>query len=167
MRRGLLLSVILTCVVCFGSLAAVVAAGWSPKLGLDLEGGLSVVFQPVGKATTAELDTVVAIMQARANGIGLANPNIGIQGSNIVVQLPGVKNPRTVLNEIGNTAQLFFRPVLCAANPFSAASKSTTTTTTSSTTTTTSPKTTTTTAPRDDHDDGAEEARASSPRTAT
>ena len=148
MRRGLLLSVILTCVVCFGSLAAVVAAGWSPKLGLDLEGGLSVVFQPVGKATTAELDTVVAIMQARANGIGLANPNIGIQGSNIVVQLPGVKNPRTVLNEIGNTAQLFFRPVLCAANPFSAASKSTTTTTTSSTTTTTSPKTTTTTAPK-------------------
>ena len=69
-------------------------------------------------------------MQARANGIGLANPNIGIQGNNIVVQLPGVKNPRTVLNEIGNTAQLFFRPVLCAADAYQRSSKSTTTTTT-------------------------------------
>ena len=100
------------CLVCFGALGGVIAAGWSPKLGLDLEGGLSVVFQPAQKATPSQLQTVVGIMQARANGLGLASPNIGTQGSNIVVQLPGVKNFSTVIKEIGNTAQLFFRPVL-------------------------------------------------------
>ena len=151
MRRGLLTSVVLVCLICFGALGGVIAAGWSPKLGLDLEGGLSVVFQPAQKATPAQLQTVVAIMQARANGLGLSNPNIGTQGSNIVVQLPGVKNFSTVIGEIGSTAQLFFRPVLCAANPYTAPSATTTTTTTvpkskTSSTTTTAPKATTTTA---------------------
>jgi preprotein translocase subunit SecD len=138
LKRGLLASVVLVCLICFGALAGVVGAGWSPKLGLDLEGGLSVVFQPVHKATPAELQTVVSIMQARANGLGLTSPNIGTQGSNIVVQLPGVKNFSSVIKAIGNTSQLFFRPVLCAAPAYVAPSS--TTTTTSSTTTTTQPK---------------------------
>jgi preprotein translocase subunit SecD len=144
LRRSLLLSVVLVCLVCFGALGGVLAAGWSPKLGLDLEGGLSVVFQPAQKATPAQLQTVVAIMQARANGLGLSSPNIGTQGSNIVVQLPGVKNFSAVIKEIGNTAQLFFRPVLCAANAYTAPSSTTTTTTVPKTTTTTSASTTTT-----------------------
>jgi len=143
LRRSLLLSVVLVCLVCFGALGGVIAAGWSPKLGLDLEGGLSVVFQPAQKATPAQLQTVVAIMQARANGLGLSSPNIGTQGSNIVVQLPGVKNFSAVIKEIGNTAQLFFRPVLCAANAYTAPSSTTTTTTVPKTTTTTSASTTT------------------------
>ena len=130
MRRNLLLSVVLVCLVCFGALGGVIAAGWSPKLGLDLEGGLSVVFQPAQKATPAQLQTVVGIMQARANGLGLSSPNIGTQGSNIVVQLPGVKNFSTVIREIGNTAQLFFRPVLSAANAYTAPSPTKTTSTT-------------------------------------
>jgi preprotein translocase subunit SecD len=154
LRRGLLASVVLVCVVCFGALGGVVAAGWSPKLGLDLEGGLSVVFQPVHKATAQELQTVVGIMQARANGLGLSNPNIGSQGGNIVVQLPGVKNFAKVIGEIGSTSQLFFRPVLCAADAYTPASTTTTTTTTvpkakskSSTTTSSSTTTTSTTVP--------------------
>ena len=151
MRRNLLVSVVLVCLVCFGALGGVIAAGWSPKLGLDLEGGLSVVFQPAQKATPAQLQTVVGIMQARANGLGLSSPNIGTQGSNIVVQLPGVKNFSTVIKEIGSTAQLFFRPVLCAANAYTAPSptkKTTTTTTAPKTTTTTAAPTTTTTVPK-------------------
>jgi preprotein translocase subunit SecD len=150
LRRGLLASVILVCLICFGALGGVLAAGWSPKLGLDLEGGLSVVFQPAHKATPAQLQTVVGIMQARANGMGLSNPNIGSQGNNIVVQLPGVKNFAQVLKTLGNTDQLFFRPVLCAAPAYVAPTSSTTTTTTtpkSKSTTTTSSSTTTTTVP--------------------
>ncbi|MGO8722995.1 MAG: protein translocase subunit SecD [Acidimicrobiales bacterium] len=150
MRRGLLASVVLVCLICFGSLGGVIAAGWSPKLGLDLEGGLSVVFQPVHKATAQQLQTVVGIMQARANGLGLASPNIGSQGGNIVVQLPGVKNFAKVISEIGSTSQLFFRPVLCAADAYTPSTPATTTTTTvpksKSTTTTSSSTTTTTTA---------------------
>jgi len=148
----LLGSVVLVCLICFGSLGGVIAAGWSPKLGLDLEGGLSVVFQPAHKATAAQLQTVVAIMQARANGLGFANDNIGTQGNDVVVQLPGVKDFSTVIKEIGSTSQLFFRPVLCAANAYTPPVSSTTTTTTttlpkskSSTTTTTAKSTSTTT----------------------
>ena len=160
MRRSLLVSVVLVCLVCFGALGGVIAAGWSPKLGLDLEGGLSVVFQPAQKATPAQLQTVVGIMQDRANGLGLASPNIGTQGSNIVVQLPGVKNFATVIKEIGSTAQLFFRPVLCSANAYTPPSATTTTTTTlpksttttqaksKSTTSTSDATTTTTTVPK-------------------
>ncbi|MGO9964989.1 MAG: protein translocase subunit SecD [Acidimicrobiales bacterium] len=158
-----MLSVVLVCLVCFGALGGVMAAGWSPKLGLDLEGGLSVVFQPAQKATPAQLQTVVSIMQARANGLGLASPNIGTQGSNIVVQLPGVKNFSTVIKEIGNTAQLFFRPVLCAANAYTAPSSTTTTTTlpkkttttTAATTSSTTTSTTTTTVPKSKKTGGA------------
>jgi preprotein translocase subunit SecD len=150
-RRNLLASVLVVCAICFGSLGAVLGAGWSPKLGLDLQGGLSVVFQPKHHATQAQLQTVVAIMQNRANGLGLSNPNIGSQGNNIVVQLPGVKNFAQVLKTLGNTSQLFFRPVLCAAPAYAAPvkTKSTTTTTTtpkSKSTTTTTKATTTTTA---------------------
>ncbi|MFZ2059243.1 MAG: protein translocase subunit SecD [Acidimicrobiales bacterium] len=157
MRRDLLLSVVLVCLICFGALGGVIVAGWSPKLGLDLEGGLSVVFTPAQKATPAQLQTVVSIMQLRASGIGVSSPNIGTQGSNIVVQLPGVKNFSKVIGEIGSTAQLSFRPVLCAANAYTPApSKGKTTTTTTvpkkaTTTTTTVPKkatTTTTAAPK-------------------
>jgi preprotein translocase subunit SecD len=35
-------------VVSFGGLAGVIAAGASPKLGLDLEGGISVILQATG-----------------------------------------------------------------------------------------------------------------------
>ncbi len=149
MRRSLLASVLLVCLICFGALAGVLGAGWSPKLGLDLEGGLSVVFQPVSKATPAQLQTVVGIMQARANGLGLSSPNIGTQGSNVVVQLPGVKNFSAVIKAIGNTSQLFFRPVLCGAPAYTPPVKTTTTTTTvpksKKVTTTTAAKVTTTT----------------------
>jgi preprotein translocase subunit SecD len=153
LRNRLLASVVIVCLICFGSLGGVIAAGWSPKLGLDLEGGLSVVFQPVHKASSTQLQTVVAIMQARANGLGLSNQNIGSQGDTIVVQLPGVKDFATVIKTLGNTSQLFFRPVLCAAPAYSPAASTTTTTTapksksksSTTTTTTTAAKSTTTT----------------------
>ena len=43
----------------------------------------------------------------------MSGASVGTQGGDIVVQIPGVKNGRTVLKTIGQTAQLLFRPVLC------------------------------------------------------
>lgn len=167
MNRKLLLSVVLTCLVCFGALAGVLAANWKPLLGLDLRGGLSVVYCPAaknsttkcaaGKAVSAQkLDTAVSILDNRANAFGVSQPNINLQGNDVVVQLPGVKNARKVESEIGSTAQLYFRPVLCYAPAYQKpkSTKSTTTTTTpakvskssqSTTTSTTAAKATTTT----------------------
>ncbi len=123
MTRRLATSVLLTCVACFGILGLVLGLGWSPKLGLDLQGGLSVVYQPVHKVSTSQLQTVVNIMTNRANALGVSQPNIttqsGVGGKDdVVVQLPGVKDPQRVLSTIGTTAQLYFRPVLCGAPPY-------------------------------------------------
>jgi len=92
--------------------------GWSPHLGLDLEGGLSVVYQPVRKVDTATLQNVANIMSQRVNALGVSQPNITTQGADVVVQLPGVKNASEILKTIGTTAELYFRPVLCNAAPY-------------------------------------------------
>ncbi len=140
------MSVLLTLLVCFGAFAAVVAAGWKPLLGLDLRGGLSVVYCPAEKTnfsacapgnqvSKAKLVEAVDILDNRVNGLGVGSPNIGVQGSDIVVQLPGIKNPRNVENILGQTAQLYFRPLLCYAPLYAAPAKKSTTSTTTSTTT--------------------------------
>ena len=49
-RRNLWISVIAVVVISLGSFAAVFAAKWSPRLGLDLAGGVSVVYTAQGQA---------------------------------------------------------------------------------------------------------------------
>lgn len=112
-----MLSAMIVVVVAFGSLAATLAAGWSPKLGLDLAGGFSVVYKPVQHATTSELNETVTILSNRVNGLGVSGATVSTQGNEIVVSVPGVKNARTVLKVLGQTAQLYFRPTFCYAPP--------------------------------------------------
>src|SRR5437762_4413632 len=100
------------------ALAGVVALGipGSPvhkkvTLGLDLQGGLEVVLkaQPAKGQTLdpSALDRSVSIMRQRVDKLGVAEPEIRKQGSNqIVIELPGVKNPKQAFDLIGKTAQL-------------------------------------------------------------
>jgi preprotein translocase subunit SecD len=111
----------LVVLVAFGWLAVVLAAGWHPLLGLDLDGGLSVVYKPATHATQSELDETVNIMTSRVDALGVSGAKVGTQGSNIVVSVPGVKNPNAVLKEIGSTGQMLFRPALCYAPPYTPA----------------------------------------------
>jgi preprotein translocase subunit SecD len=119
MRRSLLTSVVATSLVCFAVLAIALGLGWSPKLGLDLEGGLSVVYTPAHKATASELQTAATIMTNRANGLGVSGSSVVTQGDQINVEIPGIKNAQQALDTLGQTAQLYFRPVLCGAPAFS------------------------------------------------
>jgi preprotein translocase subunit SecD len=114
-RRSLIVSLFLTIAIAFGSLAATLSLGWGPKLGLDLAGGLSVVYKPVTHATNADMDEVVTILGNRVNGLGVSGATVNLQGKDVVVSVPGVKDARQVLNSVGQTAQLLFRPVLCEA----------------------------------------------------
>ncbi|MFZ0059651.1 MAG: protein translocase subunit SecD [Acidimicrobiales bacterium] len=120
-RRRLLASVGLTSLLCFGMLALAVGLSWSPHLGLDLEGGLSVVYTPNQKVSAATLQNAANIMIERADALGVTQPNITTQGNEIIVQMPGVKNPKRILSIIGTTAQLYFRPVLCGAPAYTGA----------------------------------------------
>jgi SecD/SecF fusion protein len=82
-----------------------------PTLGLDLQGGLEVTLQavppPNRELTSEDLDRSVDIMRNRVDKLGVTEPEIRTQGSNqIVIQLPGVKNPQAAAQIIGTTAQL-------------------------------------------------------------
>jgi preprotein translocase subunit SecD len=95
---------------------ALIAVPGSPahkktRLGLDLQGGLEVVLQavpPKGHTLTgSDLDRSVSIMRSRVDKLGVSEPEIRKQGSDqIVIELPGVKNPQDAFNLIGKTAQL-------------------------------------------------------------
>ncbi len=123
MPRRLLASVVLCTLACFGMCALAVGLSWSPHLGLDLEGGLSVVYKPTKQVDTATLQNVTNIISERINALGVSQPNVTTQGPDVVVQLPGVKDPQKILPIIGQTAQLYVRPVLCLAPAYSAPAK--------------------------------------------
>ncbi len=114
-RRSLIVSLVLTVAIAFGSLAATLSLGWGPKLGLDLAGGLSVVYKPTTQASLADMQEVVTILTNRVDGLGVSGATVNLQGTEVVVSVPGVKDARQVLAAVGQTAQLLFRPVLCEA----------------------------------------------------
>ncbi len=114
-RRNLVVSLVLTIAIAFGALATTLALGWGPKLGLDLAGGLSVVYKPTGHASTADMNEVVTIITNRVNGLGVSGATVNLQNKDVVVSVPGVTDARAVLASVGQTAQLLFRPVLCEA----------------------------------------------------
>ncbi|MEM9561159.1 MAG: protein translocase subunit SecD [Actinomycetota bacterium] len=107
-----------------------VLAGNQPLLGLDLQGGVSVVLEPTGSAdgqdgqgagrevTDEALDLTVELLRGRIDQIGVAEPEISRQGDNIVVALPGlVEDQEEALDRLRQTAELRFRPVLLVLGP--------------------------------------------------
>ena len=112
-RRSMIVSLVLTLAIGFGSLATTLSFGWGPKLGLDLAGGLSVVYKPATHASKAQMQEVVTILSNRVNGLGVSGAQVNLQGKDVVVSVPGVTDARAVLAAVGQTAQLLFRPVLC------------------------------------------------------
>ena len=118
-RRNLWISVIVVVAISLGSFAAVFAAKWSPRLGLDLAGGVSVVYTAEGPhITQSDLDETVNILNLRVNGLGVSGAQVQTTGKNqISVSIPGVTNAQQVLDQIGQTARMYFRPVECWAYP--------------------------------------------------
>ena len=113
-RRRALITLLVTLAIAWGSLAAVLAAGWSPKLGLDLQGGFAVVLVAPEDTDPDTLETAVEIMRRRIENLGsVQEPEISVQGDRaILVQLPGVEDRARALAAVGTTGELSFRPVL-------------------------------------------------------
>jgi preprotein translocase subunit SecD len=126
----LVISLTIVIVVAIGALAGTLIANWSPRLGLDLAGGLSVVYKPAHQVSQSDLNETVTVLTDRVEGLGVSGATVGTQGDEIVVQVPGVKNAKQVLTAIGQTGQLYFRPTLCYAPPYSSADAKTAKTTT-------------------------------------
>jgi SecD/SecF fusion protein len=109
-RNALILLVVLGLI---GASIAVISTR-DTKLGLDLQGGVSLVYQ--GKPTkqqptlTAEsLDRAVDIIRERVDALGVAEPSIARSGKDqIEVDLPAVKDAQRAADQVGTTAQLYF-----------------------------------------------------------
>ena len=113
MRRKGVIPLFLFVAFTVASLIYTVVAGNSPVLGLDLQGGVSVVLQPSGDIQNKDtVDQAVEIIRNRIDALGVAEPDITRQGDTILVQLPGVRDQDRALELVGQTAELRFRPVL-------------------------------------------------------
>ena len=84
------------------------------KLGLDLSGGTQLVYQAVPNAQNPEIDTedidrVIEIIRDRVDAFGVAEPEISQVGQDQVqVGLPDVQDTQRAIEQIGDTARLYF-----------------------------------------------------------
>ncbi|WP_028242669.1 protein translocase subunit SecDF [Pseudobutyrivibrio ruminis] len=104
-----------------GYYAAIVLTGTikenddSLKLGLDLDGGVSITYQAVGKTPTDEQmqDTILKLQQRIENDLGeessTTEANVYRVGDNrITVEIPGVTDANALLEELGTPGTLYF-----------------------------------------------------------
>lgn len=88
----------------------------STRLGLDLKGGMRIIFKakpaPGTPVTRESLDRAKFILNQRVDRLGVAEVQITVQEpDNIVIELPGIKNPQQALEILGKVALLEFKEV--------------------------------------------------------
>jgi SecD/SecF fusion protein len=103
------------------------AAGWlavtrPARLGLDLRGGTQIVLEAgAGSDRNVDGDTLtrtLEVLRRRVDQLGVAEPTLQRSGQRrVIVELPGVYDPKQAVEVIGRTAQLAFQPVLGLAGP--------------------------------------------------
>jgi SecD/SecF fusion protein len=109
-RRNLMILLIVAGLI---AASAVTVAMKKTRLGLDLKGGVELIYQ--GKPTAQSkvdgesLERAIDIMRKRVDQLGVAQPEIQRSGADeIDVALPDVSNAARAEQEVGKTAQLYF-----------------------------------------------------------
>src|SRR3954462_12576107 len=111
-RRRSLFVLLAVAVLIGGSLYGALTK--STKLGLDLQGGVQLVYhaEPTAQQKTVDADSMersIDLMEQRVNSFGVNEAAINQAGDDqIEVSLPGVKNAARAAAQVGSTAQLFF-----------------------------------------------------------
>lgn len=85
-------------------------SGSDIKLGLDLEGGVSITYQVVGEEnpSAADMSDTVYKLQRRVEGYS-TEAHAYQEGSNrISIEIPGVENANEILEELGRPGSLEF-----------------------------------------------------------
>ncbi|MEJ7724713.1 MAG: hypothetical protein WKF64_10450, partial [Ilumatobacteraceae bacterium] len=104
-------------------LAAVALLGYDlwkgnePALGLDLQGGVSVVLQPTQDVERDELETVSELVRDAVDSLGIAEPDVRVEGATIVVDLPGVDDQQEALDLVNVAGEVTLHPVLGCTGP--------------------------------------------------
>jgi SecD/SecF fusion protein len=115
-RNNLVLLIVLGLVL--ASLAVIigipgVSKAKKTRLGLDLKGGVQLVYQgkptAQSKVDSESLNRAIDIMRTRVDKLGVAQPEIQRSGADeILVALPDVSNASRAQDQVGKTAQLYF-----------------------------------------------------------
>ncbi|MFB8269733.1 protein translocase subunit SecD [Streptomyces sp. NPDC055955] len=94
----------------------------TPRLGIDLAGGTSITLKAKSEpgqknaVNQTNMNTAVSIIERRVNGLGVTESEVQTQGNdNIIVNIPKGTNEAQAREQVGTTAQLYFRPVLTVA----------------------------------------------------
>jgi SecD/SecF fusion protein len=87
------------------------------RLGLDLQGGTQIVLEAQDtervKVSGDVASRTLEVLRRRVDALGVAEPTLQRSGDRrIIVELPGVADPKQAVEVIGRTAQLSFHPVL-------------------------------------------------------
>src|SRR5215218_3655830 len=94
--------------------SGLVIADKETKLGLDLQGGLELVYQGQPTGTSSEvsgedIDDSISIIEQRINKLGVSEPEVARLGvDQITVSLPGVTDATRAAEQVGTTAQLYY-----------------------------------------------------------
>ena len=94
--------------------SAAVIATTSTKLGLDLKGGVELIYQgtptsQVEEVSSEDIDRSIEIIRERVDELGVSEPEVSRLGiDQISVSLPDVTNAQRAIDQVGTTAQLYF-----------------------------------------------------------
>jgi SecD/SecF fusion protein len=86
----------------------------STKLGLDLKGGVELIYQgqptsQVTEVSDADIERSIEIIRERIDELGVSEPEVSRLGTTeISVSLPDVTNAQRAIDQVGTTAQLYF-----------------------------------------------------------
>ncbi len=112
MRRRLWVSLISTVTIVLVLFIGNIVTGNTPILGLDLQGGVSVILAPVEPATGDDLLVIRDLIRSELENRGIAEPDVRVQGQTIVVDLPGVKDQQAALDAVDVSGVVELRPVV-------------------------------------------------------
>ena len=91
------------------------------KLGLDLQGGVNIVYEPQleenlsDEDLAASMQAAQALIQKRLDAKGYTEAEVSIEGTKrLRVDIPGVEDPQKAVNEIGAAGMIYFydQPIL-------------------------------------------------------
>ncbi len=112
MKRRLWTSLIGVVLIVLITLGFNIATDNTPILGLDLQGGVSVILAPTEPATAEELTVIRDQIRSELERQGIAEPDVRVQGDTIVVDLPGVRDQQEALSAVDVSGVVELRPVL-------------------------------------------------------
>lgn len=95
------------------TLAVSLGLGNTPVLGLDLKGGVSAILAPAEEGASAEDLTIIRdLVRDQLEASGIAEPDVRVEGTNVIVDLPGVNDQEEALSKVSVSGIVTLKPVI-------------------------------------------------------